>query len=809
MIDAPRNTAGVENPLPVAEDPEGSILDIWGLVKRRKWLILLGLVTCLGLAGLYYFQATPIFESKIEVLVMPKNQTLPTAGTNASGHDQGSEVVDQGIMATHVQLLQSPRIILAALKAIDINQMATFQEAIAEAQLKGEDFDPLDLILHNLEVTAGGEGKAKEARVLQATFRGPYAKENAEILNALVESYQSFLGETFSDTSQEAVELITTAKEKLGKELVQLEDQYREFREETPIFWKGKESLNLHQERLGKIEEALSEVTQRFTETQARLKIVSSSIEKKGGIDKMSEVEQLALLPESDVSRLTLLLTASRPDPNAKMFQATDPIRREQAQAEYTRLLSLMLDEAKLMEDYGSDHPKVQSVREQIKLTQDFLRKNSPKAELLDPVGMKPEELLAAHLGLLEHDLAEFEERRTELQRLAKEEEKAAKELVGYELRGETMSGEIDRKKELYETIIDRLREISLIKDYGGYLTEVITPATVPKKRASPRLILVAGLGGLIGLFFGGGLAFLADLVDKTFRTPDEVCHTLDLPILAHVPRIRFGRERKQASTNGDGRKLPGRELVTFHTPNSAEAEAIRGLRTALYFGQHGASLRVLQVTSPNPLDGKTTVIGNLAITAANAGRRVLMIDADLRRPRLEKIFNATAEIGLAEVLKDEIAWYDAVQDTQVPNLSILPCGTIPDNPSELLTLDRLDEVLELMREQYDLVLIDSPPLLAVSDAATIASRVDGVLLTIRICKNGGPAAIHAKEMLAAVDANVVGVVVNEVEENKTYRQAYYGRKYGYGYGYKRKYGYTYGDDAKKNGSKKKEKVEV
>jgi len=152
----------------------------------------------------------------------------------------------------------------------------------------------------------------------------------------------------------------------------------------------------------------------------------------------------------------------------------------------------------------------------------------------------------------------------------------------------------------------------------------------------------------------------------------------------------------------------------------------------------------------------------------------------------------------------------DVIQETEISNLWILPCGTAPSNPAELLTRDRFDEFLNLVRECYDLVIIDSPPLLAVSDAATIAPRVDGVVLTVRIMKNGGPAAVHAKEMLAAVDTNILGVVVNDVDENKTYRQAYYGQKYGYGYGYRRKYGYghryTYGDERETNGEKKLEK---
>lgn len=762
---------------------DAGIFDIWGLVRRRKWLILFGVVAGLGPATLYYSQATPIFESNVEVLVMPKNQNLPSAKADGNMNVQ-QDLVDEGIMATHVQLLKSPKIISEAISQGDLLKLKTFQEAIADAKQNQQHFDPVDFVTHDhLTVTTGGEGKAKNARVLSAKFRGPYADDNVAVLEALVKEYQTYLGKTFSNTSEEAVELITRARDEIGADLAEMETKYQEFRKNAPLFWKGKESLNLHQDRLAKIEESLTELAQRYTETKARLQVIDEALAKKS-IDQLSDVEKLALLSESDVTRLTLLVDVSRPDRSSESFQAGNPIRQEQAQAQYEKLLSLMLEEGKLLEDYGADHPKVKSIREQIRLTQEFLKKNAPEAQLKDPVGLKPAELLTAHLGLLRHDMAEIEKRNTDLEQIAKVEEKAAKELVVYELQGETMRGEIERKKELYETVIERLREISLIKDYGGYITDVIAPATVPDRQASPRLVLVMGLGGLFGLFFGGGLAFLVDLADKTFRNPDEVCQALDLPILAHVPHLKFGKAKREAQVNGDNRKIPQPEVIVYHDPNSFEAEAVRGLRTALYFGQTGLDHKVIQVTSPNPRDGKTTVAANLAVTAAHAGKRVLMIDADLRRPRLERLFHATSDVGLAEVLAGDSDWFEAVQPTEVPNLWILPCGSLPSNPSELLTVNQFDEFINMAREHYDLVILDSPPLLAVSDAAIIAPRVDGVLLTIRISKNGGPAAIHAKEMLDSVGGMILGVVVNDVEENQSYRRAYYGRKYGYGYGY-------------------------
>src|SRR5262249_27722877 len=157
--------------------------------------------------------------------------------------------------------------------------------------------------------------------------------------------------------------------------------------------------------------------------------------------------------------------------------------------------------------------------------------------------------------------------------------------------------------------------------------------------------------------------------------------------------------------------------------------------------------------------DGKTTLITNLAVSIAQSGRKVLLIDADLRRPRVHRTLGVTGQIGLAEVIAGTTELSMGIKPTAVPNLSVLPCGRRPPNPAGLLTSPRLEDVLDDARGSYDYVLVDSPPLLAVSDPCTVAPRVDGLLLTIRVTKNGRPAAERARDLLAGVKANCLGVV--------------------------------------------------
>jgi capsular exopolysaccharide synthesis family protein len=213
-------------------------------------------------------------------------------------------------------------------------------------------------------------------------------------------------------------------------------------------------------------------------------------------------------------------------------------------------------------------------------------------------------------------------------------------------------------------------------------------------------------------------------------------------------------------------------------------AEAYRSIRTALYFSTRGDGHKVIQITSPEPGDGKSTLTANLAVVIAQSGKSVLLIDADFRRPRIHKLFGLEGIAGMSSVINGEVELADAVQSTSIKNLSILACGPRPDNPSELLTLPRFKELLDVFREKYDFVLIDTPPLMAVSDPSIVAARVDGVILTIRIKKKGRHNAQRATEALESIGANVLGIVVNGV-----------GGRGGYGYGYGARYGYASGSE--------------
>lgn len=280
----------------------------------------------------------------------------------------------------------------------------------------------------------------------------------------------------------------------------------------------------------------------------------------------------------------------------------------------------------------------------------------------------------------------------------------------------------------------------------------------------SPRPLRNLVLAGLAGLLLGIALAVLRDTLDNTVKTPEDIMTIAGLPTLASI--------------GYDGR-ASSRPLVVQDDPNTPRAEAFRQLRTNLQFVEIDQPLRSLVVTSPLPGEGKSTSACNLAITLAQAGIRVLLVEGDLRRPRIPTYLGIEGGVGLTSVLIGQVELADAVQTWGTNGLAVLPSGPLPPNPSELLASTGMRALMELLENTYEVVVVDAPPLLPVTDAAVIATLTSGALLCIRVGKVRNEQVRRAMEALKAVDATVLGCVLTMAPTRGHGSYAY-----GYGYGY-------------------------
>ena len=285
---------------------------------------------------------------------------------------------------------------------------------------------------------------------------------------------------------------------------------------------------------------------------------------------------------------------------------------------------------------------------------------------------------------------------------------------------------------------------------------ETINPPAEGRKIA-PSPLTVLPPAALLGMLAGLGLAIAREVLDKRFRSPAELEGWFGLELLAVVPHEKQAVSKRLA--------LPGKPrisllLSTAHRPRSAEAEAYRSLRNTLSLSAHGTPTRVIQITSTNRSEGKSVLTANLGIALAQCGKRVLLVDADLYHPTLQQLFGIESELGLTALLDGQADPADAISDCGIAGLSLLTSGSLPADPGELLATARFPELLDALREQYDFILLDTPPVLAVSDTTAVAARVDGVLFALQIAQSNRSSAEQAIQALAAVGATILGVVI-------------------------------------------------
>lgn len=221
-------------------------------------------------------------------------------------------------------------------------------------------------------------------------------------------------------------------------------------------------------------------------------------------------------------------------------------------------------------------------------------------------------------------------------------------------------------------------------------------------------------------------------------------------------------------------------KLVTVKSPKSPAAEAYKTLRTNIQFSSFDHKVKTIVITSTGPSEGKTTTSCNLAITIAQSGKRTILLDCDMRNPKIHKVFELSNQSGISDVLIGEINFYEAVSKTEIENLYVLPSGTRPPNPAELLSSEKMKKFLESLKETYDYIIIDTPPIIIVTDAQILSKYADGCLLVVASAEADKSAAIRAKELMEKVDAKILGVVLNKLDTN---RRGYYGYYYNYYYG--------------------------
>ncbi len=366
------------------------------------------------------------------------------------------------------------------------------------------------------------------------------------------------------------------------------------------------------------------------------------------------------------------------------------------------------------------------------------------------PTSQQLRQLKAAYVGGLKHRWEDCQRKEADLQSSFDEEQHLAMQMTAKADEYQHLADEVKRLEAASDSLDSRIKDVALMANEGALNTTVVEPAAAEDGPTSPKKArtLVVGFG--LGLLLGIALGLVKELVDPRLRSVDDVKLALGLPVLGMIPRI------------GGAQSAEAHGWAVHLDPSSDVAEAYRAVRTSLQFSVPEGAGRSIVVTSASPRDGKSTLSSNLAIAIAKSGKSVLVIDADFRAPSQHRIFGVSNEVGFSSVLLAGEMVDRAVRRTTIERLHVMPCGPLPKNPSELLNSSILGDVLAELCEQYDHVVIDSPPVMAVDDARIIAASCDLTVLVVRADRSNRKLAAAARDALLAVGARICGIVLND-----------------------------------------------
>src|SRR5215469_12142964 len=708
---------------------EPHLYDYILILRKHQWLILSFLLAVVTIVSIATFRMQPVYTATARLEIDREDANiLPFQG--ATAFDYMSDL--DNYIETQTRIFGSETLALQTIRnsgLIPHSEMGASAEAITSGSLANHRRPPeLGAFLGSL-----GVKRVPQSRLLDVSFEAADPALAAQILNAHIQNFMELNFRSQYDSSAKATVWLTDQLSEL-KVKVENSEAARLAYERQHQIWELDDRQNITTQRFG-------ELNKEFTDAQSdRMKKQAVyEFAKSGNIDAVPQLRQNNTLQE--------LLR-----------------KKADAYALYTDAVA----------QYGPNFPKVQRLQTRMKEIDDSIatekRNVMTDLETEYNAAKQREDVMGDALNAQKAEVNSM-----------------AQNMVEYNI----LKRNAEADKTMYDGLLTKLKEANIAAGLKSSNIRVVDPAMVPSTPSRPAKARNIGLSFLVGLVGGIGLALLREYLDNTVKTPDDVEHLARLPSLAVVPEFigenGTGRRSKLlggASANGHEKRV---ELVAQHLPKSQMSEAFRALRTALLLSQADHPPQVILVTSALPREGKTTAAANLAVTLAQLGDRTLLIDGDLRKPGVGRLLNLTdgkyagLSSYLAGVSSLELV---VVPHPSIPNLVAIPTGPLPPNPADLLSSHKLADALRQLRSQFKFIVIDSPPIMAATDAVIVSVQADGVLLVVRSGETPKEAFTRARDLLVSVKCRLLGVVLNAVDSTAPdyyYSYRYYPYSYGYG----------------------------
>jgi capsular exopolysaccharide synthesis family protein len=717
-------------------DEERHLMDYVRVVYKRRWIAIPAFLIVFLIGTINSFRTTPIYEAHTQVLI---EKDTPKVGTLNTMFQEQDGWYNDDFYQTQYRILQSRSLARRTVEVMNLPKHPSLQRAMSEPtgpiSITGAIWDAASWVKR----TAVGAPEPRPATVTPAAQQDSYATYTGLVLGSLTVApvRNSRLVELrFSSTDPQLAADMANAH---AKAYIQqnLETRFSASKDATD--WLG-ERLGEQRKKVEESEAAL----QRYKEThdavavEDRQNIVVQRLADLNGA--VTKAKTARIEKEAQYNQLKAL----QGTPAVDSFPAV--LSNEYIQKLKSEIGDLQRQQAQLSEKYGERHPEMVRIRTAVQSTQ---------AKYDNEVGR-----------VIEAVRAEYEAAVAQERSLVGALEGQKSEALGLNRKGieySVLSREAESNRQIYEALLQRTKETGISSELKTSNIRVVDSAEVPTSPMLPRrqrdLMMAAISGSILAL----GLVFLFEYLDNRIKSPQELRTHLGVPFLGMLPAI----------------DTSGPTLLHNGVP-PAFGEAIRAVRTNVLFSSAEEGVRMIVVTSAGPGEGKSMFSSNLSVSLAQAGQRVLHIDADMRRPRVHEIFEVAQEPGLSNLLVGDCKPSEAVRKAGVQNLCIMPAGMIPPNPAELLGSKRCAEYFATLSEHFDWIIVDSPPVLAVADASVLANSATGVVFVVGADQTSRHAAKAAVEQLQAVQAHVIGAVLNraDVERNPYYYSAYYRKEY-------------------------------
>lgn len=699
-----------------------TLMDIVRTIRKR--MLLIG--GCVMLAAvcsvLYVSLVTPLYESVGSIEIDPdRSSSLGLADLLSSNMSNDTNTN----LKTEVEVLRSSAVAMDMLQNLNSGQLQELSNGKITAEMLDPHEESMDPKVRS-NFLKGFEGSlmidvVPDTRIIKLRFRHHDAKLSAIVVNKLLEAYiQRNLSSRYASAK--------TVSDWLGKQMDDIrvasehaQGRLADFQQQNGLVG-ADESDNIVTEKLKLLNEQLTDA-----EADRIVKEVRYQVARSGNPDLISNVEP--------TTSLTVL-------------------RMQQA--------SLQGQIAEVSSKFGPNYPKLTDLQIQL------AKLNGLVAMQVADITKRLEEEFHAAQATERGMRAQFDTQKQEAMKLSR----AAGEYY-------VLKHDVESSQGLYDLLQVKLKESGITAGLSSVDDLVLDYAATPAWPAWPKKALTVMMSTLLGLVLGIVLAFLMESLDHKLYTVEDVEAGSSLPLISFIPKFRGMSTRARRALEGEKDSLPG--FIPLR-PDSLEAEAFRSMRSSVLFSSLDTPLRSLMVTSPEPGEGKSTITANFAVTMAQRGCRVLLVDADLRRPTLHQSFKAQQTPGLSSVLLGDCAEEDAIISplAEVPTLSFLPAGLLPPSSVETLGAQKMRDLVEGWSRKYDLVLFDTSPILSVADVSSLARIVTAVILIARSGKTPEKVLQRAYLTLKQAQAKVLGVVLNAVGPTNDYSsyplKTYYGK---------------------------------